>query len=478
MMLRRFTGRTTLATWGLPPWLLAALLMAVAGTPTANAEQAEPPGQVEQAESGPERDELAGVRQAERRLGAAVPIGEGIVLGHVEGNPDAYLPRIDHRRYRGMNLRPRSGESKVLSHADSTARIIFGSAGLAPGVREVHHFATPHWITDGYLRAGQARGPAADEPDVLNHSWIGQDGRGAGQRRTAHVLRRVDDAVDRHGRIMVVGVNNARHSRVPSLLSSAYNVIAVGVASGASSGGFTQIEGEDRCKPDITGPGNRTSFTTAVVTAVTARLLEAARRLDEHASQAARPETIKALLLAGATKPWNWRQRDGRPFDEHLGAGVVHLDNALRILEAGRAQPDTVHQRSGWDLRVVEPGKTHIYRLDADEPVEELSIVLNWHRRIDGRTAVHPQTGQQVWLDTPRLARFDLRVVHISPEGTWQLIGESRSDVDNVQHVHVRDAPAGEYHVVMTRRDDDGHAEPWAVAIAWRAGEHVAYPGD
>ncbi|MEX1017257.1 MAG: S8 family serine peptidase [Phycisphaeraceae bacterium] len=422
------------------------------------------------------RAELAGVAQAERRLGDAVPTGAGIVLGHVEGNPGQYLPDVDHHRYRDITFHPRSGESESFNHTDATARIIFGPQGLAHGVREVHHFSSPHWLSAGYLRAGQPQPPVQDRPRVYNHSWISRGGH-MEPAQVAHILRRVDFAIDRDGVVMCVGVDNDRISRVPDLLASAYNAIAVGVASGASSGGGTRVEGEGRVKPDLAGPGNRTSFSTPVVTAVAARLLEAAEALTSHAELAARPEVVKALLMAGATKPWNWRQRDGQPLDDHLGAGVVHLDNALRILEAGRAHPNQPRSGSGWDLRVLKPDGRAIYRLDAEADLGELSIMLTWHRRIDGRVLVHRQLQQRIWADTPRLARFDLRLVHVDAEGQTRLLADSLSDVDNIQHVHLKDAPAGEYHLVVSRRND-GHDEPWPVAIAWRAGEHVPYPGD
>ncbi|MFA9480218.1 S8 family serine peptidase [Phycisphaerales bacterium AB-hyl4] len=464
--------------WCCNGWTLTLLLSAAAvvwalWSPLPRASLAE---QAEAVESAPpDRAELAGFTQAERRLGDDAPTGAGIVLGHVEGDPGQYLPRVDHHRYRRIDLRPRSGESEPLSHTDATARIIYGPQGLAHGIREVHHFSSPHWLGGGYLRAGQSQPPADDRPRVFNHSWIGNDS-GMNPAQTAHILRRIDYAIDRHGVVMSVGVNNNRNSRVPGLLASAYNVIAVGLADGASSSGGTNIEVEGRAKPDIVAPGTRTSYSTPVVTAAVARMLEAAGKLPEHAESARRPETIKALLMAGATKPWNWRQRDGQVLDDRLGAGVVHLDNALRILEAGRAKPNEVRSGSGWDLRMIQPGGRAIYRLDLDEPVEELSIMLTWHRRIDGRTVPHPTTGQPAWVDTPALARFDLRVVHAGDEGS-RLLADSLSEIDNVQHVHLTDAPAGDYHLVVSRREG-GPAAPWPVAIAWRAGERVPYPGD
>lgn len=458
--------------WTLTLLMGAAVALWASASPTPHLSLAEEP---QAAAAPPDRATLAGFTQAEQRLGAAAPTGAGVRLGHVEGDLGRYLPNVEHHRYRNIDLRSRSGASEPFNHTDATARIIFGPQGLAHGIREVHHFASPHWLGAGYLRAGSPQPPAEDRPHVYNHSWIGND-QGMPDRQTAHILRRIDYAIDRHGVVMCVGVNNGRNSRVPGLLASAYNVLAVGLADGASSGGGTHFETDGRTKPDLAGPGDRTSFSTPVVTAAVARLIEAASKLEDDAPLARRPETIKALLMAGATKPWNWKQRAGQVLDDRLGAGVVHLDNALRILEAGRAQPDEPRSGSGWDLRMLQPGGRAIYRLDADEPIEELSILLTWHRRIDGRTVTDPATGQTGWLDTPASAQFDLRLVHVDDTGT-RLLADSLSDTDNVQHIHLTDAPAGEYHLVVSRRDGE-HAAPWPAAVAWRAGEHVPYPGD
>src|SRR5690606_26494394 len=153
-------------------------------------------------------------------------------------------------------------------HATTTAGVIYGPGNLAPGITDVHCYATAHWLTEGYLRAGTPLPPVEDDRRLFNHSWIG----GSGGPGDLTVLRRVDYIVDARDAIMVVGVNNGRNTTVPSLLCSAYNVIAVGSTN--SSGGYTSVDGEGRCKPDITAPTRMTSFATPMVGAIAARLLE------------------------------------------------------------------------------------------------------------------------------------------------------------------------------------------------------------
>ncbi len=199
--------------------------------------------------------EQIGLTAARQRLGELIPTGRGVVMGHVEGKQDHYLPNRGADRFDGVTFKLRSGPSKPLAHTNHTAGIIYGPQGLAPGVSTVHLFAATHWLTDGYLRTGQPSGPRTEPPRVWTHSWISDGKPGSSDNRAlAHVLRRVDYAIDTQGVIMCVGVNNHRTSAVPALLGSAYNVIAVGAENGASSGAYTRIEGEGRCKPDLIAP--------------------------------------------------------------------------------------------------------------------------------------------------------------------------------------------------------------------------------
>lgn len=407
----------------------------------------------------------------EHRLGDEAPIGRGVVMGHVEGQPGEYMPDLEGRRFDGVEIIPRSGESEANSHATTTAGLIYGRRGLAPGVEQVHMFTTPHWLGDGFLRTGQPLPPREDEPRVWSHSWIAPEHPG-----TDEVLRRVDYAIDRHGTIMCVGVNNDRRSRVPALLGSAYNVIAVGSGDARSSGGYTRVHGEGRSKPDIAGPPARTSYATPVVAAAAARLLEAASAIEDEqiASRAQRPEVIKALLMAGAAKPWNWNPEPDKPLDEFLGAGVLHLDASLRMLEAGRVEPGasaSVDAGRGWDHRAIEPEGDASYTFTLEE-VGELSAMLVWHRGVAGQISNHPVTNEPGWATATALAEIHLELHYRAPDGREAMIAQSRSEIDNVQHVHLHPAPPGQYTLRVTRQAD-GHAMPWHYAIAWRAGQKL-----
>ena len=399
-------------------------------------------------------------------------------------------------------LRPR-GPGGSNGHATATARVIYGADGLAPGVRFVHFMTNRDFFFGKYLNSHSDKPPADDPIRLFNHSWIADYQPGC-----EDVLRRVDYAIDENDVIMCVGVNNGKKTHVPAMLSSAHNVIAVGTAGGGgnSSGGYTRHEVAGRCKPDIVGPDRQTSFTTAMVTACAATLIEAANARTKDAPDAARSEVIKAAMLAGALKPDGWAPQQGRPLDEHLGAGMVNVDQSLRILDGGpvvrEAKQKNVdvsenneaentnadkskapaikgddEQQSvelvpvltprGWVFEQIESGKRHRYCFDLKEPAKQVSLVLTWHRRIDPLMVTNMRTQEKLWQGLPRTADLNLRLQALDENDKVLFIEQSVSKVDNVEHIFRRDLPAGRYRIEIWRMRDN-HEDAWDYSFAWR----------
>ncbi len=401
---------------------------------------------------------LVGITRLHRLLGGETPLGTGIIAGHVEGVSGDYMPSIHAETLGGVRLVAISGASRINDHATATASLIYGPNGMAPGIGQVHHYHVADFLGREYLRFGSTRRPGSNELHLFNHSWIGQD-RGA----AAEVLMRLDDAIDTHDVVMVVGVDNGRSSRVPALLASAYNAIAVGQWDGDSSGGYTRLETPGRCKPDIVGPGSRTSLSTPVVTAVVARLLEAARAMTEH-PHAMRAELIKAVLLAGATKPGNWRPAGGKPLDEHLGAGRADAVASHAILAAGPLRQGGVMPSRGWCFDQLPAGGSRTFSLHLPRHAGELSLVLVWHRRVDDLRDV--DRSNIYWSPRPRVADFDLELVRVDEVHRTTAIAGSASRIDNVEHIHRTGVDAGLYRVNISRCDR--YEELWDYALAWR----------
>ncbi len=439
---------------------------------------------------------LLGIDTARARLGKSIPTGKGITVGHVEIGAGQYLPNTRSPKFKGVTFVERSGPSKVSGHAFATAREIYGFAGLAPGISVVHCYESRDWMSYGYLNTGSDDPPVGGPMRVLTHSWVSD------APNAAEVLRRVDWQVDMHDTVVCVGVNNGKQTPVPYLLGTAYNVIAVGSAQpgGGSSGGYTRIETRGRSKPDIVGPRGLTSFTTPMVAACAARLLQAADEMVDHSHRAGKAEVIKAVLLAGAAKPAGWQPEIGKPLDEFLGAGVVHFDHSLQILQAGpapapgvppgispkvaleeasptdanEAVPVRLPKRMGWDFRKIGSEETIIYTFQTQAPMGEASIILAWHRRIvglssgdDGEGASGGNPGGGGWVGLPRTADLNLRLVHTDDQGDEHDLAASNSRVDNVEHVYLKNLEAGRYRLEVSR-PSGVYDEPWDYALAWR----------
>lgn len=411
--------------------------------------------------------EVVGIAALESHLGDLAPTGRGVVIGHVEGAPGDYMPDIHDKIFKGVELIGVSGPGKSNGHSQVTSSLIFGPGGMAQGVTQGLFFDTNHWLTSGFLHGGTSEPPAQSPIRVFTHSWIGGQANGS-----LEVLHRLDYVIDQQDVVMVVGVNNKR-TPVPVLLASAYNAIAVGNSDGNSSGGYTTFDGEGRCKPDLAGPMNLTSFSTPIVAACAARLEEAADRLGpDHAAH--RSEVIKALLMAGAERNAGWKQEPGKPLDSFLGAGVVRIDRAYDILMAGQANPGVAKNRYGWAFEPLKPDETHGYRFEASDALGETSLMLVWNRRIDGRRVPDLMTGATHWNHAPRLADFDLRLVALDDEGKEKALNESAGSIGNVELIYRMDLPRGRYRIEVTRKDKLDEA--WDYALAWRIEKRAEAP--
>lgn len=414
--------------------------------------------------------EANGFFAAHQRLGRQVPLGRDIIAGHVEPSGRQYLPDATHPHLRGVRIIEDSGHASVSPHATGTATMIYGQRGLAPGVKNVHAFSTDDWLTRGYLNAGMGLAPNNDHPArVFNHSWISNDVAGAEE-----VLRRVDYQIDTTGVVMCVGVNNKARSRLPVLLGQAYNVITVGSVDAndepTSSRGQTFLEGANRVKPDLVASPGLTSQTTAMASAAVLRLLEAAERLetDEQRAAAARPETIKAVLMTGARKTEKWKAAKDKPLDEHRGSGQLDFDRSLAIFEPGPTGNADMIPFEGWDMAQLEAGQVATYNFHLLEPAEQIVMTLVWHRRVDPAELRNLRTGEKLWIPLPYMTRFRLQLRNMTRPATPNTLAESDSAVDNVQHLSLAKLEPGIYQIRVFRYPDPSHREPWRFALAWR----------
>jgi len=435
------------------------------------------------------------------RLGAGnVPTGAGIGVGQVEAQESTgnFGPNVANAQFVGKNFTPMSGPFGASGHATTVGTNLYGLTGsVAPGVTNVWIWEAGNWATGGFLRTGSGTTPPALPPSstmrIVNNSWIG-DFQSASNN---DALRRLDFAIVRDGLVVVNGTNNGANSTAFPLMAYGYNGITVGIASGNHSNGTTPagVDGPGRRKPDLVAPNAFTSFSTPVVGAVAALLIETAATHPDLAGASAATGNLvtKAVLLAGATHREGWsngtptsgptRGRTATPLDPLRGADLVNVDRSHRIL-TGLPQAASITvpaapsaRHAGWDhLGSVPSGASRWWRFRLHQGVPEVSILATWHRSV--------ANGFASW----NMQDFDLVLWRVDPAaGLVPLVGdaglgyfaagnvESVSTIDNVEHLYLRDIAAGDYALELRRKS--GLQTSLPVAVAWWMDETFR-PGD
>ncbi len=240
--------------------------------------------------------------------------------------------------------------------------------------------------------------------------------------------------------------------------STSYNGIGVAAYLGGSSVGPTPDNG--RAKPDITAPGDETSYSTPLVSGAATILIQAALRGDggSGTNSAADLRTIKALLLNGAIKPLDWTNASPSPLDPRYGSGVLNVFNSYKQLAggqhgfiqsnsvtAGSAHPplgstNNVSSRSGWDFNTVtsstlNDGINHYYfNLQTSSP-----------------NATFTGTMTLVWNRQARQTSINNLDLFLYNTATGALVGSSTSAVDNVEHIFLPRLPQGRYDLQVLK---------------------------
>jgi hypothetical protein len=256
---------------------------------------------------------------------------------------------------------------------------------------------------------------------------------------------------------------------------SSFNGISVGrtladfkKVSIFSAGAYTQ---DGRMKPDIVAPGtlltmanddwegaaadwdtglNGTSFSTPHVAGMIAQQLEAG---TTH-SLSTDPLVVKATLLNSASKdildwdfnPWEpasiqtvaGKTTTTHPLDPHAGAGQVDGAALAAQYLAGEYAPGLV-DAIGWDFGTLGVGGSLDYVIDPTLILDSsLSATLTWYRHIGRTDGGGPNgTGNGVidagdnFFLSQSVSNLDLQILR-----DGQVVAESISTVDNVEHLH------------------------------------------
>ena len=370
-----------------------------------------------------------------------------------------YLPDTTLGEFSGKTFTVLSPSGGLSGHATGVGQFYYGSAtSFAPGVTSIHSYEANDWFDgvspNGFLNYGTTGAPNAETQSIQNHSWIGTIDHGG--NGDVQALRRFDYAIQQSGFLGVVALNNGDPGNVPALLGSSYNGVCVGRTDGGHSYGTNTADGTGRTKPEIVAPAGATSYSTPMVASAAAMLRQVA------AGDAAKPVTMKAILMAGATKSQfpGWSRSATHPLDAVYGAGQLNVYYSHHILAAGQQAASTITtvSRQGWDYGTTNAG-SRLYFFDVPAGgTSSLSAILTWNRTISG-TFPSPSSS---------LANLTLKLYAASDFTVGAQIDSSASTVDNVEHVYEPALAAGRYAIEVTA-DQPGVA----YGLAWISAQTV-----
>lgn len=403
--------------------------------------------------------------------GTTVPNGTGVTVAQVEAPVGTtvvsgttfyqYLPTAGN--YSGVTFTYSSTAvypGAVSWHADLVGDLIYGNSSMGNGISQVAVYNVNDWLNSGYLNFGSVSAPKVETHDVVNHSWVGSTGS---TTNDANILRRLDYSIERDDYVAAVGIQNSGTAATPNLLSGAYNVISVGLTSGAHMSGTSSINA-GVTYPHLVVPVSVTSQATAVVSSAAALLVQTGSSMGS--AEAMRSETVKAVLLAGATKDEipSWSHTSTTPLDATYGAGELNIQLSHDILTAGEqtpsVNPSALVGVTGWDYNTVSMSQTVSYYFDLTGG-GDISIALTWN-------AVYATGGNYNNL-TLSLSNLNLSLYEVDENGTLgALVSQSIASTGNIEYLWATDLAAGNY-VIQVNYAGNAAGSPTSAgyAVAW-----------
>jgi hypothetical protein len=357
-------------------------------------------------------------------------------------------------------------------HADQVGAHYYGGVtGVAPGALQVDNYEADYFIACIVQSNQPVAGAVVNQSFTYGPLPVTYPLTGNSQQTVDSFY---DDYMAAFGILFCSAVNNGGQVCAPG---TAYNGLGVGCYNALhanSSTGPTVDNG--RSKPDLVAPEFETSFSTPYVAGATAVLFQSAARGDGGANTNAAGDmrTVKALLLNGALKPGDWTHTPTAPLDTRFGAGVLNLYYSQQQLAAGQ-QPVSVSltvpsgpahppgtpsalipSLLGWDYQTItssnlDDAVNHYYFDTSTNPATALTLTatLVWNRA-SGETGIN------------NLSLF------LYNTATTNLVTNSVSTVDNVQHIYIPSLPRGHYDLQVVKSggfSEVSQSETYALAF-------------
>ena len=430
-----------------------------------------------------------GYSRLQTELGAATPNGAGVNVLQIEASQVAstdpsypvYAPDTTGSQFSGISFNfPGTASTAVSGHATTVADIFFSNASMAAGVNKVGVYEVNGWLNAINFNAAPT---PLNGSRIANDSWVGED-----TTNDAAILRLTDRMTYQKQLIQVVGMNNGATPQ--ALLSSAYNVISVGLSSGAQAKGSVAVDSVyvgGRTKPDLVAPQSVTSYATAYVSSAAAVLVQAGHQAGLGLStgsttvsgigtvyDAERAETVKAALMAGAdrvtantsttdniTAYGSGGNATANGLDSRYGAGQLDVYNSYHIINGGEhhSQQDgnsSYISQYGFDYDTAFGGangsnSSATYSF-IPNTAQQFSASLVWELGVSNNAAL------STTLHHLTLALYDV--------STASYAAQSLSTLDNTQNIYTQLTAGDIYQLQVTAAD--GVPFKWQYGLAWQ----------
>lgn len=428
-----------------------------------------------------------GYASLEALLGVTTPAGTNVKVTQVEaGGTDGTVYAQDTRSaqfaFKTFSF-PEAASLSPSAHATGVGSLFYGSNAIAKGISNITSYEANAWINS---IAANYVAPLVNGGRITNHSWVGN---GDTVTDTGNILRLVDRQVQRNEAIQVVGMANS--SSNSPLLSSAYNVIAVGRTDGAQDNGSKAVDSvyvAGRTRPDLVAPQTTTSAATPIVSAAAALLVETGHNggliLSKGSTtitgagivyNAERAETIKAALMAGAdrlttntsttaniTDYRSAGHQTSNGLDVRFGAGQVNVLHSYQIIAAkeqnsqedGGANAGDIGL-SGFDYDAAFGGsagsnRTATYKFNADA-ASNFSASLVWNMGVSNNANL-----------TTTLHNLNLELFDTT---TQTRSAFSASTIDNTENLWISLVTGHSYELLVKSGEINNFS--WDYSLAW-----------
>jgi len=355
-------------------------------------------------------------------------------------------------------------------------------AGMAPGVRHIR-FAkvldrfgggTGDTIRRGidYLaqatRCGGAGGPEA-KPHIVNMS-LGLDSPSWSARSANE--RKLDATVWGQRQLYVVAQGNEAEATFGDFAAAKNSLAVAAVHDTGGHATFTSVgpTGDGRLGPQVAGTGmnvhsargqgspggyerfSGTSMASPSVAGVAALLMDA---LPSHRDN---PALARARLMASAIRPDAWLDDPAAfPLDNTAGPGTIQNVYGMGKVSAHTAVLDGDNEhgwRSGSATAEPEDGEYAYVDIDVPAGASRLDLVLTWDEPPADTVAGSVLNDLDLWLDRDA----DCEEARCGEHS-------SRSRIDNVEWIVVRDPAPGTYRAKVAA--EAVYTAPPRAALAW-----------